>query len=340
MKTDLRLQRIALMLLALVLMMAGCGDDKPTPPEATTEWKLYKTDNSGLPINFIRCLAIDQEGRKWMGTQGGGVVVFDDKTEGWMVYTQAGYFIWDIYIDENNVVWVGSESKGLWKFDGTTWTSIPGTPDNEVWVITSDINGNLWVGTKHSGLGRYDGYAWAVYDTTNSGIPANWVFGLAVDDSTNVWVGAAWNGYTYNKGGLAKYDRNRWTLFDHHNSALDSASTVYCMAFESNGKKWFGTSKGAMLLDNGEWSLFNDPSQMIFADNAVYDLDVDVNDVKWFSMHVGGFSKFNDEWTTFDPRDYGIESFLMECLVFDDQDNTLWVGATNGLIRFREFNQE
>jgi len=42
----------------------------------TPEWIVYNTDNSGLPHDRVRSLAIDEQGNKWIGTDGGGLAVY------------------------------------------------------------------------------------------------------------------------------------------------------------------------------------------------------------------------------------------------------------------------
>lgn len=138
----------------------------------------------------MRCIAIDQQGHKWLGTEGRGVIEFDDTANSWITHFEPGGFIWDIHVAVDGTVWVGSEFSGLSKFDGTTWTHISGLPDWEVRAVTTDQDGTVWAGTYRAGLARYDGHTWAVFDTTNSDIPSNWVSALAVDDENTLWVGS------------------------------------------------------------------------------------------------------------------------------------------------------
>jgi ligand-binding sensor domain-containing protein len=47
-------------------------------------WTVYNTSNSGLPDNYVRAIAIDGQGNKWIGTLGEGLAKFDDVN--WTVY--------------------------------------------------------------------------------------------------------------------------------------------------------------------------------------------------------------------------------------------------------------
>jgi len=50
-------------------------------------WTVYNLGNSGLPSNYVFCLAFDAPGNIWMGTEGGGLGKFDG--ESWTVYDTA-----------------------------------------------------------------------------------------------------------------------------------------------------------------------------------------------------------------------------------------------------------
>ena len=90
-----------------------------------TNWNVYDTINSGLPSNYINCIAIDGDGNKWIGTG-----EFDEDSDG-----------------------------GLAEFDGTNWTvyntSNSELPEHYVRAIAIDGDGNKWIGT-----GEFWDYAW------------------------------------------------------------------------------------------------------------------------------------------------------------------------------------
>ena len=39
------------------------------------------------------------------------------------------------------------------------------------------------------GLAKFDGTTWTVYNTSNSGLPDNYVSSIAIDGSGNKWIG-------------------------------------------------------------------------------------------------------------------------------------------------------
>jgi ligand-binding sensor domain-containing protein len=44
---------------------------------------------------------------------------------------------------------------------------------------------NRWGG----GLAKFDGVNWTVYNTSNSGLPDNYVYAIAIDGQGNKWIG-------------------------------------------------------------------------------------------------------------------------------------------------------
>jgi len=52
----------------------------------TPEWIVYNTANSGLPHNYVECLAFDAPGNIWIGTRWGGLAVY---REGGVILTGA-----------------------------------------------------------------------------------------------------------------------------------------------------------------------------------------------------------------------------------------------------------
>jgi ligand-binding sensor domain-containing protein len=74
-------------------------------------WTVYNTSNSGLPSNNVTSIAIDAQGKQWIGTEYGGLAKFDGVN--WTVYN----------------------------------TSNSGLPDNDVRAIAIDGQGNKWIGT-------------------------------------------------------------------------------------------------------------------------------------------------------------------------------------------------
>lgn len=170
---------------------------------------MFDTSNSGLPGNFIKSIAIDGSGNKWIGTDGGGLAKFDNRN--WTVYDTLisdlpNNRVVSIAIDSTGNKWIGTRDGGLAKFNGKNWTvydtSNSGLPDNYVKSITIDSSGNKWIGTYVSGLAKFNGSNWIVYDISNSGLSSNYVKSIAIDKVGNKWIGTMGGLTVYNEGGI------------------------------------------------------------------------------------------------------------------------------------------
>ncbi len=329
---------MTLTMLLTLLLMSGCGDDGPIPPEFPKGpylgdgWYVYNEENSLLPWWTVTAIAIDSHGRKWIGTEGKGLATFAHPDSAWTLYPQLG-FVNTIYVDPNDVVWVGTERAGLWKFADSTWTWIGDLLDGTVYAITTDLTGNLWVGTKNAGLMKFDGQSWANYNTRNSGISADWVFSLAVDHDNVLWIGTAWtDDERYPLGGVTRYDGQTWQVFNDQNSLLPKYQTVYSLAVDAENRKWIGTGKGLTLHENAKWILYT-RDDFGLPDDSMTAISINISDHEdvWIGVYAGGFAKFDgDVWTAYKPAEHGIRSSLVNAVVYENRTHKVWVGLSGG----------
>lgn len=174
---------------------------------------IFNKSNSSIPSDFIFSIAIDNENKKWIGTNN-GLAIYDDSK--WEIYNSSNSslpsdFIFFIYIDSKNNKWIGTgyaliigSKGGLVKYDGSKWFVYDvksGLPTNFVTCAAEDKSGNLWFGTWSGGLIKFDGSKWIIYNTSNSQLPNNIVMTIFIDKYDNKWIG------TYG-GGLAVYREN------------------------------------------------------------------------------------------------------------------------------------
>jgi hypothetical protein len=300
----------------------------------TQEWIVYNTSNSGLPENYVRALAIDGQGNKWIGTLG-GLAKFDGVN--WTVYNTSNSglpsnLVNAIAIDGQGNKWIGTYGGGLAKFDGVNWTvyntSNSGLPSNIVWSIAIDGQGNKWIGTDGGGLAKFDGVNWTVYKTSNSGLPNDWVFAIAIDGQGNKWIGTL--------GGLAKFDGVNWTVYNTSNSGLPD-NNVFAIAIDGQGNKWIGTYGGGLAkFDGVNWTVYN-ISNSGLPDNNVFAIAIDGQGNKWIGTEGGGLAKFDGvNWTVYKTSNSGLPDNRVNAIVIDEVGNK-WIGTGGGgLAVYRE----
>lgn len=162
---------------------------------------MYDTTNSVLQNHHIRCLALDDIGRLWIGSYG-GLTSFDGQD--WKQYDELneipGTFVKSILVDNDQNIWIGGCSWGLAKFDGEKWYFLnsinSGLSNNESSPVGMDKSGNLWINT-NSGfdiyqeggvVGEFREYREEPYSIPIAHIPAEEVFYHAFPNPFNQYA--------------------------------------------------------------------------------------------------------------------------------------------------------
>ena len=106
-------------------------------------------------------MLLDQKGRLWIGTWGGGLSVFDTRTEKFRNFTVGdglpGNYILAIKEGPYGDLWIGSNG-GLSRFDGKTflnYSELNGRIGAFVFSIAFSADPSLWTGG-HQGMNRFN----------------------------------------------------------------------------------------------------------------------------------------------------------------------------------------
>jgi ligand-binding sensor domain-containing protein len=291
-------------------------------------WTVYNTSNSGLPNNDVRAVVVDLQGYKWIGTWGGGLAKFDGAN--WTVYNtfNSGLpsdYVYAIAVDKQGYKWIGT-SDGFGKIDGGSFVKI--STGYSAYAIAVDGQGNKWIG-RSGGLAKFDGVNWTVYNTSNSGLPDNYVYAIAVDKQGNIWIGTE-------KGGLAKFDGRNWLVFNKYNSGLP-INFVKAIFVDKSGTKWIGTYyEGLLKFDDVNWTVYN-TSNSGLPSNYVNAIAIDGQGNKWIGTGRG-LAKFDGvNWTVYNTSNSGLPSNGILAIAIDEQGNK-WIGTSDGLAKFDGVN--
>jgi ligand-binding sensor domain-containing protein len=303
-----------------------------------TTWTTYTTED-GLANNDVYAIAIDAEGNKWFGCYSyvsnvgfiGGVSKFDGTT--WTTYTTAdglaSNVVSAIAIDAEDNKWFGTEA-GVSRFDGTTWTNYTtedGLANNNVYAIAIDAVGNKWFGT-WSGISKFDGTNWTTY-TTEDGLVYNYVNAITIDVEGNKWFGSGSDIWRYGDigGGVSKFDGTTWTNYTTEDGLANN--TVYAIAIDAEGNKWFGTMGGVSKFDGTDWTTYTSDG---LASNCINAIAIDAQGNKWFGT-MGGVSKFDGtNWTTYTTED-GLADNHINAIAIDKNGNK-WFVTNKGVSKF------
>ncbi|MFH1070925.1 MAG: two-component regulator propeller domain-containing protein [Candidatus Glassbacteria bacterium] len=198
--------------------------------------------SSVLPAADSYRVAEDRQGRFWVATKDG---LFASKGATWTLYTKANGLPDDtlsyVYADRQNVIWIGTKTQGLVRYDGTSFRKMDwppaGTPA-EIRVIQEDRRGRLWIGTRLKGAAVYDGTSFTAYDSL-SGLNSSNVWGMAADSTGNMWFA------TYS-GGVSMFDGLRWYNYTRADGLLQNWTDD--VAVDRNGNLWVVSEGGISFL--------------------------------------------------------------------------------------------
>lgn len=211
--------------------------------------------SKALSHNDIFCIKKDRRGNVWIGTNGGGVNVYDYKSDTFKRWDKKmadslGFAIADngfiraIEEDKFGNIWVGSVGAGITVYNPFSsackilnWNS--GLPRNNIHSIYSDKSGKMWVGTPGGGLSVYDNNTgrFTTY-SVSSGLSNDVVYKILEDDMGRLWVST-------NKG-LSCFDKKtkRFTNYSYHNGLQKSTFAFGAGLKTSSGELFFGGHDG------------------------------------------------------------------------------------------------
>ena len=93
--------------------------------------------------------------------------------------------VYTLAIDTQGRAWVGVEGDGLYIIDGTTvknyTTGNSDLLDNNLNSIVFDNQGRVWIGTRFGGINIFDGEVWQIFTEENSPLDSDWVNTIAFD---------------------------------------------------------------------------------------------------------------------------------------------------------------
>ncbi len=226
-----------------------------------TSWANCNLPGEGAGKN-ANALVIDQLNRVWVGTEEGGVSVWDGKI--WKNYTVHDGLpsnkVYGLTIDKQDNIWVATW-EGVSKFDGQDWT-VPYSVhthtifSNHVHAIAFDSEGNIWIGHIDKGVSQYrksDGQ-WVYYNTDiPNGIGGDLVRSILVRPAANGLPESIW--FATADGGVSKFEQGNWIVY-RVKDGLPS-DTVIAVAMDKYNRIWATTAKGVAYFDNIKWTIYD-----------------------------------------------------------------------------------
>jgi len=274
--------------------------------------KIISSTNEQINTAEIRTISIDKKGNIWLGSIGQGLFKIESNSfDKYVVkqYLKRSFLapklnsnhIFNIFIDDSDVLWVGTLYGGINKGNleinffhfKTGFKNLSIVDPDPVFSICEDSYQNLWVGTFGSGLYKFDekGNTFKYYSghgKDGKGLIGEQVYMITEDENKDIWV-------CTNIGGLHKYDKvsDRFTAFEHPEM-----------------------KKGTLINS----VVFKGPKSSIYIgtlNNGVYLYDLNSKELKHYSKTV----------TKSPETAHGWVNYIKEDVI----NNHLWIAFENGL---------
>ncbi len=223
-------------------------------------------DQQSLPSNSVQMVHVDAKNRLWVGVEGYGLLQLNPETG---VFTAKALLpktedtaldIWAMTSDAQGSVWVGTYGHGLFRLrpDGAVQHFMPhpgqlGLPDENVLSLAHDAKGVLWIATS-SGVVKWQDEHFIAFN--NNVLSSKVVINLMPDPVLGMWLGTQSGLKRASPEGLV--DTPEWA------GQLSNAN-IMAVLMESNGARWFVSSRGLNRLQDGKIEIFNRDSNFLTA---------------------------------------------------------------------------
>ena len=327
--------------------------------------------DEGLPRSGVYCMAEDDRGHLWAGTEGGGLARFDGIR--FEVFNLSnglpGNTVRALLNDRDGNVWAGMDGQGLVYFDGRKFHKVDttdGLSGNYVRSMAQDTTGAIWVGTMGAGISR-------VRLLPSEGVIVEAIAHPLLDAAANIHCaladskGRIWFG---TDNGLLRVTGNSWEQFTTANGLPDIRvselfeddlgkvwlgteggvgyfdrdscmrpvgdervnAPIRAIAQDGRGHMWFGTQDGALRYDGTSFRFFVEANGLSNA--RIRDLLLDRSGNVWLATQYGGLCRFSGEQFTHFSRRHGLAGNQV-LAVRQMADGAMRLGTASGLSELR-----
>jgi len=272
------------------------------------EFTIYQNipgDKTSLADNSVWALFEDSQDNLWVGTDGGGLSLYDRKTDSFTHFSH----------DPN-------DPKSL--------------PHNSVNVIIEDKQGVIWIGTYGGGLsklispGKFKNYQYNKNDSLS--LSSNIIHSIFEDHMGELWVGTNDGLNLFNK------ETSTFTRYYAEEGTLNSLNNdnVLSITEDKSGILWLGTWGGGLNAFNAETGNFDHYKFEDIESNRVAYVYVDSSDKLWAGFLEKGLVSFDERNKTLTSitNDHLDPTSLVNnniWFIYEDDFHNLWLGTEGGI---------
>lgn len=325
-----------------------------------------RTNDSDL--GGIRALCQTKNGNIWIGTRKKALYLLDSDGNLLQSYYEKDYdwvgSVYHILEDSKGNIWMSSKGYGLikavadnsqncnFRFYKYTHSEIHSysISSNDVYLTYEDSKGRLWIGTFGGGLNLLDennGKTPLFYNIYNDFLDYP-KFGqyreirtLVEDAKGRLWIGTT-DGLMSLNGDFLQVEKIDFETYRSNTTSGITENDVYVLYKDSSSTIWGSVFGGGLLSLNNYDEKKHLPQFNIYGEkdgvynNVVLSITEDLNGNVWFTTERG-LSSYNREtkkFSSFDNFDGFPEVDIEENVIMHTQQNEIWIGSKQGLIKF------
>lgn len=317
-------------------------------------------DQNNLEINtFCNGVVKDKEGNLWVATNQ-GLYMINLKNNSVSHYKHnfqnkqslSSNLVFDLFVDKNNRLWLGTGGEGLCYFDpqSESFIRIEGLSNNFIHCITEDEYGRLWVGTER-GLNIYSpkekkNKIYLNNLTDKNSINDNAIHSILKDEYDNMILGTYFGGVNFS---LKLYQQfNIYEAGDSENYI--SGKAVRQIIGDRDDNLWIATEDGGLNFLDYKKDKFRVYKHTGAANslsyNNVHSVMLDRNNELWIGTFLGGLNKLtlnNQRFTLYNRAN--VKAFNADNIfaILEDRSGLIWIASSNGVVTYdrrkNEFKQ-
>lgn len=295
-------------------------------------------DSTSLPDNSIWGLLEDSSGNIWVGTDGGGLSLFNRERETFISYKHDANrnnslihnSVNSIIEDQSGAIWIGTYGGGISRLIGDgEFENFTHNPENDsslssnyIHQLFEDREGRIWAGTKN-GLNLFvpESRSFERITSDNYDLNNDNVLSIAQDQSGILWLGT-WG------GGLNSFDLESGTFKQYMLSkeganrvayvTVDSENTIWAgflgsglVSFDHNGQLHASINdqlNASSIINNSVWILYEDNLRNLWVgtESGVSTLSLNKKPIEAVSLFDKSSSFSSSVITRFDENTDGV----------------------------------